>query len=128
MYECMYECMYESVYECMYMSIVTQVLYGHTNSVVCLATSKTYRVVVSGSADATCILWDLNKMTFIRQLCPHSGPITALAISDLTVRWMYTRTVHMHTHNCTCTVCTYVHMHRLQDDLQYVCHLCHLQR
>lgn len=98
--------------------VVTQVLYGHTNSVVCLATSKTYRVVVSGSADATCILWDLNKMTFIRQLCPHSGPITALAISDLTVRCVYT---HTHAHS-------QLYMHRLQDDIApYVCHLCHLQ-
>jgi WD40 repeat protein len=63
---------------------LTKVLYGHTDPVLCLGVSKTFQIIVSGSADSTCIIWDLNKLSFIQQLCPNSGSITALAINSQT--------------------------------------------
>lgn len=66
-----------------------QKLYGHTEAVTCLASSAAYGIVVSGSRDKTCIIWDLNKFNFIRQLgggpeLVHKSPIAAAAINDLT--------------------------------------------
>lgn len=47
---------------------LVQKLYGHSEAVTCLASSPTYGIIVSGSRDKTCILWDLNRLVFIRQL------------------------------------------------------------
>lgn len=47
---------------------LVQKLYGHTEAVTCLASSATYGIIVSGSRDCTVILWDLNRLVFIRQL------------------------------------------------------------
>lgn len=49
------------------MSLV-QKLYGHTEAITCLASSSSYGIIVSGSRDKACILWDLNRLVFIRQL------------------------------------------------------------
>ncbi len=43
------------------------------------------RIVVSGSRDGSCIVWDLSKYSFIRQLGPHPGPVSAVAINEITV-------------------------------------------
>ncbi|OTF81625.1 WD repeat and Beach domain-containing protein, partial [Euroglyphus maynei] len=66
-----------------------QKLYGHTEAVTCLASSSAYGIIVSGSRDKTCIMWDLNRFVFIRQLgggieLIHQSPIAAAAINDLT--------------------------------------------
>lgn len=45
-----------------------QNLYGHTEAITCLAASSAYGILVSGSRDRSCIIWDLNKLTFVRQL------------------------------------------------------------
>ncbi|XP_078381850.1 WD repeat and FYVE domain-containing protein 3-like isoform X3 [Oculina patagonica] len=64
--------------------ILHEVLYGHHASVTCLAVSTAYNLIVSGSEDKTCIVWDLSKLTYVRQLSQHMAPITAIAINDLT--------------------------------------------
>ncbi|XP_007478664.1 WD repeat- and FYVE domain-containing protein 4 isoform X2 [Monodelphis domestica] len=61
-----------------------QVLYGHTKSVTCLAASMTYSLLVSGSCDQTCILWDLDHLMYVTQLPAHRASISAVAISDST--------------------------------------------
>ncbi|KAG7462495.1 hypothetical protein MATL_G00185510 [Megalops atlanticus] len=61
-----------------------QALYGHVDAVTCLAASEAYSVIVSGSRDRTCILWDLEELSYITQLPGHSASLTALAINDLT--------------------------------------------
>ncbi|CAK9291092.1 unnamed protein product [Gordionus sp. m RMFG-2023] len=45
-------------------------LYGHDEAVTCLAASKTFKVMVSGSRDRTILLWDLNRLSFVKQLIP----------------------------------------------------------
>ncbi|EMP26573.1 WD repeat- and FYVE domain-containing protein 4 [Chelonia mydas] len=59
-------------------------LYGHTQAVTCLAASVTYSVLVSGSNDRTCIIWDLNKLTYVTHLPAHRASLSAIAINDST--------------------------------------------
>ncbi|XP_011601683.2 WD repeat- and FYVE domain-containing protein 4 isoform X2 [Takifugu rubripes] len=61
-----------------------QPLYGHTDSVTCLAVSDVHNVLVSGSHDLTCILWDMEELSYITQLTGHTASISSLAINDLT--------------------------------------------
>ncbi|KAB0349750.1 hypothetical protein FD754_014607 [Muntiacus muntjak] len=60
-----------------------QALYGHTQAVTCLAASVTFNVLVSGSQDCTCILWDLDHLTHVARLPAHREGVSALAISDV---------------------------------------------
>uniref|UniRef100_A0A8C3MC64 Uncharacterized protein n=1 Tax=Geospiza parvula TaxID=87175 RepID=A0A8C3MC64_GEOPR len=60
-----------------------QALYGHTQAVTCLAASVTYSIFVSGSDDRTCIIWDLNQLTFIKQLPAHEEIIFTLSGGDI---------------------------------------------
>uniref|UniRef100_A0A8C3KM47 WDFY family member 4 n=1 Tax=Calidris pygmaea TaxID=425635 RepID=A0A8C3KM47_9CHAR len=61
-----------------------QALYGHTQAVTCLAASVTYGIFVSGSDDRTCIIWDLNQLTYINQLPAHGESLSSLAINNST--------------------------------------------
>ncbi|XP_057164793.1 WD repeat- and FYVE domain-containing protein 4 isoform X4 [Ursus arctos] len=60
-----------------------QALYGHTQAVTCLAASVAFSLLVSGSQDCTCILWDLDHLTHVARLPAHREAISALAISDV---------------------------------------------
>uniref|UniRef100_A0A803Y055 WDFY family member 4 n=1 Tax=Meleagris gallopavo TaxID=9103 RepID=A0A803Y055_MELGA len=55
-----------------------QALYGHSQSVTCLAASVTYSIIVSGSDDRTCIIWDLNHLTYITQLPAHGASLSSV--------------------------------------------------
>ncbi|CAG8486905.1 4172_t:CDS:10 [Ambispora leptoticha] len=59
-------------------------LRGHSAKINCLATSRSYSVIISGSDDKTCIIWDLNRMKYIRQLEGHEAPIQFVSINDTT--------------------------------------------
>ncbi|XP_068183056.1 WD repeat- and FYVE domain-containing protein 4 isoform X2 [Antennarius striatus] len=61
-----------------------QPLYGHTDAVMCLAVSEVHNMIVSGSCDLTCILWDMEELSYITQLVGHTTSVSALAINDLT--------------------------------------------
>ncbi|XP_066568174.1 WD repeat and FYVE domain-containing protein 3 isoform X2 [Amia ocellicauda] len=61
-----------------------QSLLGHTDAVTCLTASSAYHIIVSGSRDRTCIIWDLNKLAFVTQLRGHRSPVSALCINELT--------------------------------------------
>lgn len=60
-------------------------LYGHNEAVTCVAASLAYNIIVSGSRDQTCIVWDMNRLLFVRQLCCHGAPVAAVCINELTV-------------------------------------------
>lgn len=51
----------------------------------CLAASEVHSLIVSGSHDLTCILWDMEELSYITQLAGHTTSISALAINELTV-------------------------------------------
>ncbi|XP_078001240.1 lysosomal-trafficking regulator-like [Glandiceps talaboti] len=57
-------------------------LYGHSSAITCLSVCTPYSILASGSQDGTCIIWDLNRLCYIRTLTGHSGPVIATAISD----------------------------------------------
>lgn len=62
-----------------------QSLYGHTEPVTCLTSSAAYSLIVSGSRDRTCILWDMSRLVYVNQLRGHVAPVAAVAINELTV-------------------------------------------
>lgn len=62
-------------------------LCGHLGSITCLALSRAFSVLVSGSEDRTCIVWDINRLRYVRQLprsTGHDAPIASIAINDST--------------------------------------------
>ncbi|XP_076787564.1 WD repeat- and FYVE domain-containing protein 4 isoform X4 [Arvicanthis niloticus] len=60
-----------------------QALYGHTQAVTCLTASVTFSLLVSGSQDRTCMLWDLDHLSRVACLPVHREGISAVAISDV---------------------------------------------
>ena len=67
-----------------------QSLHGHTEPVTCVAASSGFNLAVSGSRDRTCIVWDLCRLSFVRQLRGHVAPVAAICINDLTVSGLFT--------------------------------------
>lgn len=59
-------------------------LYGHTDAITCLTASDSFNLIVSGSRDRSCILWDLSRLCFLRQLPNHIAPIAAICINEAT--------------------------------------------
>ncbi len=60
-------------------------LYGHSEPIQCVCVSQEWSVILSGSQDSTCILWDLNRLSSVRSLrCSEGGTVTAVAISPNT--------------------------------------------
>ncbi|XP_048259527.1 lysosomal-trafficking regulator-like isoform X2 [Haliotis rufescens] len=57
-------------------------LYGHTGPVNVLYVCKSYSVLVSGSEDGTCIIWDLNRLSYVRSISSHNASVKTLAVSD----------------------------------------------
>jgi hypothetical protein len=57
-------------------------LFGHSEPIQSLCVSQEWSVILSGSLDKTCIIWDLNRLSYVRTLEVNDGPVTALAISS----------------------------------------------
>lgn len=57
-------------------------LFGHSTPVTTLAVSKSFSTLLSASGDGTVILWDLNRLEFIRKLV-HGRPIECARINDI---------------------------------------------
>jgi len=64
--------------------VLAKRLCGHTARITCLAACRPYSVIVSGSEDQTCIIWDLNRLTYVRQLANHDGPVANITVHDET--------------------------------------------
>jgi WD40 repeat protein len=60
--------------------VCSAVLYGHEQAISALYVSENFSTIVSGSADGTCILWDLNRLVFVNPL--PTGPDAQLQLSD----------------------------------------------
>ncbi|GAB6023119.1 hypothetical protein CHUAL_007205 [Chamberlinius hualienensis] len=58
-------------------------LYGHDTEVSAIHICKEFRIAVSASADATCIIWDLNhKLRYIRTINDHENVVTLVRVSE----------------------------------------------
>ena len=60
-------------------------LHGHLDTVTCMAVSNAYHMLVTGSRDQTCIIWDINQWMFVRQLSKHFTAVSCVSINELTV-------------------------------------------
>lgn len=60
-------------------------LYAHTDTVTCMAVSSQYHMLVTGSRDQSCIIWDSNRWSFVRQLPNHFAAVSSICINELTV-------------------------------------------
>ncbi|KAF9901263.1 hypothetical protein EC991_006368 [Linnemannia zychae] len=59
-------------------------LRGHRETVHTVAISVAYSIIVSGSEDKSCIIWDLNRLEYVRQLGRHEDGVRVVAINDAT--------------------------------------------
>ncbi|CAG8975353.1 hypothetical protein HYALB_00005683 [Hymenoscyphus albidus] len=60
-------------------------LFGHKTPVTVLAVSKSFSTLLSASIDGTVLLWDLNRLEFVRKLTGgRGGPVECAAINDVT--------------------------------------------
>lgn len=80
--------------------VLKQPLYGHTETVTCLASSQNYNLIVSGSRDRTCIIWDLSRLVHVRQLRGHTAPVAAVCINELTVSTTFCLIKYTNTNLC----------------------------
>ncbi|RAL68368.1 hypothetical protein DID88_007099 [Monilinia fructigena] len=57
-------------------------LFGHKTPVTTLAVSKSFNTMLSASSDGLVLLWDLNRLEFIRKLT-HGRPVECARINDI---------------------------------------------
>ena len=57
-----------------------QTLCGHEGAITCMAAEPAFSVLVTGSECGICIIWDLARRRYVRQLGPHVGPVSAVCI------------------------------------------------
>jgi len=63
-------------------------LSGNLAPVRCVAVSRSYSVIVSASEDRTCIVWDLNRLSFVRTLTltgeAAEYPVSFVSVNNIT--------------------------------------------
>jgi len=59
-------------------------LYGHLDTITCMAVSNNFHMLITGSRDQTCIIWDINRWMFVRQLPNHISAVSCICINELT--------------------------------------------
>lgn len=57
---------------------------GHSDKVVCVAASRAWSLIVSGSEDGSAIIWDLNRASYVRSLW-HERGVTGCAVHETSV-------------------------------------------
>ncbi|CAG2229564.1 LYST [Mytilus edulis] len=60
---------------------VKHVLYGHTRRITQIVICKAYSIFVSASEDRSCIIWDLNRLSYVRSIEGHKYGVDVVAIS-----------------------------------------------
>ena len=70
---------------------LSHIMRVHTGSVNCVAASRAWSLVVSGSNDGSAALWDLNRGVYVRSIWHRNGegqsdPVNLVAINESTVR------------------------------------------
>lgn len=58
-------------------------LFGHVAPIITVFVSHQYSIIVSGSSDGMCIVWNLNKMQFAHCM-KHTKPVTHIVVSPST--------------------------------------------
>lgn len=71
-----------------------QSLLGHRSPVTILAVSRSFSILLSASTDGRVILWDLNRLEFVREL-PCGEALDCARINDVTGNILLCRGAHM---------------------------------
>lgn len=58
-----------------------QQLPGHACKITCIDVSRAWSLAVSGAQDGRAIVWDINRLCFVRQLKHHTVPLVAVAVN-----------------------------------------------
>jgi len=61
-----------------------QNLLGHDDAITSICVCQPYSIAVTISKDQTAIIWDLNRLCYIRSLAKHESAIECVSISDST--------------------------------------------
>ena len=67
---------------------ISHVMRGHKDSVICVAASRTWSIIASGSKDGSAIVWDLNRGTYVASIWhgdEERHEVHLVAISESTV-------------------------------------------
>ena len=62
---------------------LTHIMRGHSAPVSCVAASRAWSLVVSGSRDGSAILWDLNRGVYVRSIWHGEGPAHAVHLAAI---------------------------------------------
>ncbi|XP_022255691.1 lysosomal-trafficking regulator-like [Limulus polyphemus] len=57
-------------------------LCGHSGQISTIQICKGYSIAVSGSDNGRCIIWDLNRLSYVRTLQSSGQPVSLIAISE----------------------------------------------
>ena len=57
-------------------------MYGHGAAVTNMAMCRAFSILVSASQDGTLIIWDLNRLCYVRSICHHQACVNLVAVSD----------------------------------------------
>lgn len=63
---------------------LSHLMRGHRDKVNCIAASKAWSLLVSGSEDSSVIVWDLNRASYVRTIW-HERSVTGSAIHNTSV-------------------------------------------
>lgn len=67
---------------------LTHIMRGHTAPVTCIAASRPWSLIISGSQDGSATLWDLNRGIYVRSIWHgqgHDSAVHLAAINESTV-------------------------------------------
>ncbi|KAI8897167.1 hypothetical protein BC833DRAFT_552950 [Globomyces pollinis-pini] len=59
-------------------------LRGHRTKITKVVVSRSFSIVVSGSEDGVCIIWDLNRHDYVRSLLGHDEAISCISVNNNT--------------------------------------------
>ena len=79
---------------------ISHVMRGHRDSVTCVAASRTWSIIVSGSKDGSAIVWDLNRGTYVASIWhgdDEQHEVRLATISESTVSHTYCIVTYTHT-------------------------------
>lgn len=54
---------------------------GHTKKVVCMVITRQSQYLLTGSEDASVIVWDLRSLTMSMRICEHIAPVLAITVA-----------------------------------------------
>jgi len=58
-------------------------LHAHTRPITALLVSRAHSIIISSSEQGDCVVWDLNKLSYIRTIGPMDSAVSAIAVHEI---------------------------------------------